>query len=184
MPFVEMAGWSRVFIRSLIAACGLPHPMLHTACSSPLYNFIVAQSFSWYAMLSSIHLFIHYQILSQSFVFASSSIPNHIEPHNRSPVATVIPQYGTSVDIIRACLATSFICAWVAIHPNVPPRGEGRIRTLWRRFKLILCTLLVPEFLLLWAYRQWAAARFIAELLNGTHCVDIVNQDVLMNVFR
>jgi len=77
----------------------------------------------------------------------------------------------TRFDIIWTCVSTLFICTWVAIHPNVPPRGEGHIRSLWRRIKLMLWTLVVPELILIWAYRQWAAARYIAELFEGEHAV-------------
>ena len=73
----------------------------------------------------------------------------------------------THFDIIWTCISTLFVCTWVAIHPNVPPRGEGHIRSLWRRVKLMLWTLVVPEMILIWAYRQWAAARYIAELFEG-----------------
>ena len=33
----------------------------------------------------------------------------------------------------------------------------------------MLWTLVVPELILIWAYRQWAAARHIAELFEGEH---------------
>ena len=73
----------------------------------------------------------------------------------------------THFDIIWSCVATLFICTWVAIHPNVPPRGEGPIRSFWRRIKLMLWTLVVPELILLWAYRQWAAAKYLGQLFQG-----------------
>jgi len=77
----------------------------------------------------------------------------------------------TRFDIVWTCISTLFVCTWVAIHPNVPPRGEGHIRSLWRRIKLMLWTLVVPEMILVWAYRQWAAARYIAELFEGEHSI-------------
>ena len=73
----------------------------------------------------------------------------------------------TRFDIVWSCVSTLFICTWVAIHPNIPPRGEGRLRSLWRRIKLMLWTLLVPELILIWAYKQWSAARYIAEYFEG-----------------
>src|SRR6266571_8656840 len=59
----------------------------------------------------------------------------------------------THLDIIWSCVSTLFICTWVAIHPNIPLRGEG--------------LLLVPEFVLIWVYRQWDATRYIAEYFKG-----------------
>ena len=73
----------------------------------------------------------------------------------------------TRFDIIWTCASTLFICTWVAIHPNIPPRDEGPVRSLWRRIKLMLWTLLVPELVLIWAYKQWAAARYYGELFKG-----------------
>jgi len=73
----------------------------------------------------------------------------------------------TRFDIVWSCVSTLFICTWVAIHPNIPPRGEGHTRSLWRRVKLMLWTLLVPELILIWAYKQWSAARYIAEYFEG-----------------
>jgi len=75
----------------------------------------------------------------------------------------------TRFDIVWSCVTTLFICTWVAIHPNIPPRGEGHLRSVWRRIKLMLCTLVVPELVVIWAYRQWAAARYISEYFQGGH---------------
>jgi len=73
----------------------------------------------------------------------------------------------TQSDIIWSCVATLFICTWVTIHPNIPPRNEGPILSLLRRIKLIVLTLVVPELMLIWAYRQWALATDIGELFKG-----------------
>ena len=64
----------------------------------------------------------------------------------------------TQSDIIWSCVATLFICTWVTIHPNIPPRNEGSI---------VFLTLVVPELMLIWAYRQWALATDIGELFKG-----------------
>ena len=79
-------------------------------------------------------------------------------------------------NIVWSCLATIFSCTWVAIHPNVPcPRkrdANGWIeRCIWNpllsfvehRLPLFICALLVPEYVLAWAIRQFLSARFIAK---------------------
>ena len=93
----------------------------------------------------------------------SITIPNVINPRE----ALQSGQTRTYFDIIWSCASTLFICTWVAVHPNIPPRGEGHIRWLWRRIKLMLWTLLVPELVFVWAYRQWSAARYIAKHFQG-----------------
>ena len=79
-------------------------------------------------------------------------------------------------NIVWSCLATIFSCTWVAVHPNVPcPRkrdANGWIeRCIWNpllsfvehRLPLFICALLVPEYVLAWAIRQFLSARFIAK---------------------
>jgi len=100
--------------------------------------------------------------LSRSYGASLPIIPNDLDVRDALQLGSLAQQDHkprTHFDIIWSCVSTLFICTWVAIHPNVPPRGEGHIRSLWRRIKLMLWTLVVPELILIWAYRQWAAAR-------------------------
>jgi len=105
---------------------------------------------------------------------SSAPIP-HGEPLQSGPLPVQNYRMRTRFDIAWSCASTIFICTWVAIHPNVPPREKSRIRSLWRSFwirtKLMLCTLVVPELVLIWAFRQWAAARYIAMLFQGEYGV-------------
>src|SRR6266545_4104434 len=96
-------------------------------------------------------------------------IPNVSDPREALQSGPVIQnqKIRTHFDIVWSCVSTLFICTWVAIHPNIPPQGEGRLWSLWRRIKLMLWTLLVPELILIWAYKQWAAARYVAEYFQG-----------------
>ena len=83
-------------------------------------------------------------------------------------------------NIIWGCIITIFLCTWVAVHPNVPcPKKreeENRFqRWIWNpllsfvehRLPLFVCALLVPEYVLAWAIRQYLSARKIA---NGNEC--------------
>jgi len=103
--------------------------------------------------------------------FGTSMPINIITPRDEPQPMASTPTYRlrTRFDIIWSCIATLFICTWIAIHPNVPPRGEGHIRSFWRRLRLMLWMLVVPELILIWAYKQWVAARYVAEIFKGMH---------------
>ena len=110
-------------------------------------------------------------------------IPNIIDIREALQSGPVIQnqKIRTHFDIVWSCVSTLFICTWVAIHPNIPPQGEGHIRSLWRRIKLMLWTLVVPELILIWAYRQWSAARYIAEYFQGRNDVVWLRCDINFN---
>jgi len=68
--------------------------------------------------------------------------------------------------IIWSCVATTIICAWVSVHPNVPPSGYWK--GLSRRVKMMIWTIIAPELILAWAVRQWFAAWEIRDTVNGS----------------
>ena len=83
-------------------------------------------------------------------------------------------------NIIWSCLVTIFSCTWVAVHPNIPcPRKRVANncieRWIWHpllsftehRLPLFVCALLVPEYTLAWAIRQYLTARRIANENEG-----------------
>ena len=59
---------------------------------------------------------------------------------------------------------TIFSCTWVAVHPNVPcPEKQNPVLSFaGHRLPLFICALLVPEYVLAWAIRQFLRARQIA----------------------
>lgn len=72
----------------------------------------------------------------------------------------------TVLDILWSCLATTIACTWVSVHPNVPFRGEGKWTLLRRRIFLMLFSILAPEFMILWAFKQWRGAVMIRNAVN------------------
>ncbi|KZP19159.1 hypothetical protein FIBSPDRAFT_892956 [Athelia psychrophila] len=70
------------------------------------------------------------------------------------------------VGIVTSCLATIFACVWVAVHPNVPGPKQGRTSRYFESFKLVAVTLLVPEWVLAWAVRQFLRAREFRNMLE------------------
>ncbi|KIM22980.1 hypothetical protein M408DRAFT_78246 [Serendipita vermifera MAFF 305830] len=78
-------------------------------------------------------------------------------------------------NILWSCLSTIFLCTWMAIHPNVHFKAEKPDqrwfeRWLWDplhdfvtyKLPLFLWALLVPEYLLAWAVRQYMQAGVIS----------------------
>lgn len=62
--------------------------------------------------------------------------------------------------IVWGCLATIFACSWVAVHPNIPALSGSIFLT---RLELMVCMLIAPELVIIWAARQWYAAHRIAD---------------------
>ena len=72
-------------------------------------------------------------------------------------------------NIVWSCLVTIFSCTWVAIHPNIPcPKKRNPVISFAEhRLPLFICALLVPEYILAWAIRQFLTARKIANSNKG-----------------
>ena len=83
-------------------------------------------------------------------------------------------------NIVWSCLVILFSCSWVAVHPNIPcpkKREESGWIQIWitnpllslaeHRLLLVVCALLMPEFILMWAIRQFLSAREIARDNKG-----------------
>src|SRR5260370_18989390 len=68
--------------------------------------------------------------------------------------------------IVWSCVLTTIICAWVSVHPNVPPSGYWK--GLWRRVQMMIWTIIAPELILAWAVQQLFAALVIRVTLNGS----------------
>ncbi|THU93812.1 hypothetical protein K435DRAFT_757137 [Dendrothele bispora CBS 962.96] len=86
-----------------------------------------------------------------------------------------IQSHRTVEEILYSCLAVVFACTWIAIHPNIPRffDKEGAeiadsftissARVITQDVATMLLSLLAPELIVLWALRQWFAAREIAK---------------------
>jgi hypothetical protein len=73
-------------------------------------------------------------------------------------------------NIIWSCLSTIFLCTWGSLHPNISSTpeepGMGRldklrkwlVEVLTYKLPLFLWALLVPEYILAWAIRQYITA--------------------------
>ena len=74
------------------------------------------------------------------------------------------PLKRTLFGIIWSCLSTTILCAWTAVHPNVPPESKWQAR--WNRLELMFWMIVAPELVLAWAVRQFFAAKEIRDAYN------------------
>ncbi|KZP11765.1 hypothetical protein FIBSPDRAFT_937359 [Athelia psychrophila] len=98
-------------------------------------------------------------ILDTSFSFASSD--------SIADTCKDIDKCRSLVGIITSCLATIFACIWVAVHPNIPGPNQSWASRQFESFKVIVVTLLVPEWVLAWAVRQLLQSREYAKMLEA-----------------
>jgi hypothetical protein len=71
------------------------------------------------------------------------------------------------LDIIHSCGATLLLCTWASVHPNIPGPDERWPRTTLRRVGLMLVTLVAPEAIIAWAWRQRKLATRLAKDHKG-----------------
>ncbi|KAI0066189.1 hypothetical protein BV25DRAFT_1513280 [Artomyces pyxidatus] len=81
----------------------------------------------------------------------------------RTPAAACdsIDSCRTRANIIWGCLATIFACVWTAVHRNIPESASGQLS------RAVELTLLVPEWVLTWAVRQFLNARVFGKELEA-----------------
>ncbi|KIK53902.1 hypothetical protein GYMLUDRAFT_103216, partial [Collybiopsis luxurians FD-317 M1] len=73
----------------------------------------------------------------------------------------------TLIQIVWSCISVLIACAWVSVHPNVPGPDESSWKVLQNRIGLMVIGLIAPELLVLWAARQWFAARKLVRGYKG-----------------
>ena len=104
-------------------------------------------------------------LLTYQFVVQAADAPS-ITPHEEVPTNCVDGRpKRTLSNIIWSCVSTTTICAWAAIHPNIPPR-EGPVKRTLRRLELMFWAIVAPEILPAWALNQRLAAMTIRDMYN------------------
>ncbi|KAI0059830.1 hypothetical protein BV25DRAFT_1993324 [Artomyces pyxidatus] len=106
----------------------------------------------------------------------NSTIPEFAAVASSSPSPDTckdIDSCRTQYTIVWSSLLTIFACVWTAIHRNVPaPKEAGGSRRrrivgkVWEATKIVVVTILVPEWVLSWAVRQFLTARHVREKLE------------------
>ena len=64
-------------------------------------------------------------------------------------------------------MATLFACTWLALHLNIPAPDDGLFKIAFRKVGTMILVVLAPEFVVLWAVRQFFSARRIAKRMFG-----------------
>ena len=72
-------------------------------------------------------------------------------------------------NILWSCLSTIFTCTWIVVHPNIPAPGDSQWAVLRRRMAIVSFVLIAPEMVILWAGRQYFAARTFAKKHEENH---------------
>ncbi|KAI0059836.1 hypothetical protein BV25DRAFT_1918210 [Artomyces pyxidatus] len=84
----------------------------------------------------------------------------------------------TQYTVVWSSLVTILACVWTAVHRNVPaPEWDGESRfsrivgRAWEAAKIVVVTVLAPEWVLAWAVRQLLNARAVKRELEWTRGV-------------
>ncbi|KAF7348947.1 hypothetical protein MVEN_01415300 [Mycena venus] len=86
--------------------------------------------------------------------------PPAIAPRSLAGTCDDINKCRKLFDIVWGCLATMFACTWVSLHPNVPPPNQSWLALFWRRLKMMLIGIIVPELMVGFAARQFLGAQY------------------------
>ena len=104
-------------------------------------------------------------LLTYQLVVQAADVPS-ISPHEEAPTTCVDGcSKRTLFNIIWGCVSTTIICAWAAIHPNMPPR-ETTFKVTLRRLELMFWTIVAPEIPPAWALNQRLAAMTVRDVYN------------------
>jgi len=90
------------------------------------------------------------------------------DPKVEEPPATSVDNRPkrTLFNIIFGCASTIVISAWRSVHPNIPPE-ESYFKSTLRKLDLLVCTIIAPEILPLWALKQRIAAARVSDIYNS-----------------
>jgi len=114
-----------------------------------------------------------------TFVFYLSSWIQSLSSETALTVLSGRDGLNTSTDandrslwsIISGCFATIFACTWIAVHSNIPAPTDSAIAILLRRLAIMANLLIVPEFVIMWATRQFLASLEIFERHKGAFMI-------------
>ncbi|KAH7089946.1 hypothetical protein FB567DRAFT_315259 [Paraphoma chrysanthemicola] len=71
------------------------------------------------------------------------------------------PRARGTISLLWSCFATTFLCTWNAIHPNLPGLREGKRTIIIRRLRYVFTCLLLPEYYALTALSHLANAMLV-----------------------
>ncbi|KAB2581115.1 hypothetical protein BFW01_g10745 [Lasiodiplodia theobromae] len=95
------------------------------------------------------------------------------------------PNVRGTYGLILGCLATSFLSAWIAWHPNFNP-GRSQVKLLFERLLWIVAVMAAPEIVLISVWSQRCAARKLREEINelGQRAYDAEDIDTAVRSYE
>jgi len=110
-----------------------------------------------------------YALFSVFSAYKATSAPVAFDLASRNEPSS--PEFSMEIkrtlfEIIWSCLSTTILCAWTAVHPNVPPQSKWQAR--WNRLELMFWMIVAPELVLAWAVRQLFAAKEVRDAYNNS----------------
>ncbi|KAF8663990.1 hypothetical protein AX16_000841 [Volvariella volvacea WC 439] len=69
----------------------------------------------------------------------------------------------TMFDIVYSSIRVIFLCTYVSVHHNIPNQKHAWFRVTLQKLRTMLCALLAPEIMIMWALKQRIMAGRIAE---------------------
>ncbi|KAJ2930158.1 hypothetical protein H1R20_g6941, partial [Candolleomyces eurysporus] len=97
--------------------------------------------------------------------FPTPSNP-YVDPLEPRDEIRFITNYRSTPEIIWTCIITTFLCAWVSVHPNIVGYNSSLWQRLYARLISFLRAFAAPELPLLAALQQWMLATYIADKMN------------------
>ncbi|MCJ1244284.1 hypothetical protein MMC30_001482 [Trapelia coarctata] len=86
-----------------------------------------------------------------------------VAPNRQDEIPTVgwvsDPNGRGTLGLIISCLLTLGFCVWSAMHLNIPVKKETQLQYWLRSLKWVALGVLIPELVILAAWRQWLSAR-------------------------
>ena len=77
-----------------------------------------------------------------------------------------------TISLLVSCLLTLLLCVWSALHLNVPHQHSGNLDTCFRNFRWVLAGIYAPELVVFTAWRQWASAKLLGDLVQKRYGVN------------
>src|SRR5258707_11379726 len=99
----------------------------------------------------------HVVLILSLFQHGADALSGRAEPGTED----ACPVKRSLYKIVWSCVLMTIICAWVSVHPNVPPSGYWK--GLWRRVKMMIWTIIAPELILALAVRKCFGALAISD---------------------
>jgi hypothetical protein len=104
------------------------------------------------------------------FIQASTAAPVDTSTNSTQSAAFVgyvsEPNVRGTTSLVLYCLLTLVLCVWSALHLNVPQEDASRLQHLFCNIRWIITGVYAPELVVFTAWRQWASARLLGQLVT------------------